>query len=308
VPRWEGKRRLAAYGLLAASLLVGASAPPFYKLADTIPPIQLSFWIALTGTLCSSVILALRPGPEPFRIYARDRGQLAILLAWGFGSFTVLVFALSAATHVLSASLAAVVYRTWPLMLGVLAWPVLGHRLGVRDWFGLALGFLGVVAAYAIAGSLLFPGADLPYVGFLLLGAFGDALAAALSRRFRPANMASFVFGCNAISLACFAAFGGAAGALAPHALTPTVLLAILFLGGVQNVGLTVLFIVSYDRVADTGPVALVYLASPFLTFVLDALFLHEPILPAYWGIAAGVVGGALAMQLGRGRPRPGAT
>ena len=291
-----------AYGLLFASLLVGASAPPFYKLADTIPAVQLSFWIALVGTACSSVILAVRPGVAPFRVYARDRGQLAILLAWGFGSFTVLVLALSTGTHVLSASLTAVVYRTWPLMLGVLVWPVLGHRLGVRDWFGLSLGFLGLLGAYALAGSVIFPSRDLPIVAFLLVGAFGDALAAAFSRRFRPANMASFVFGCNAISLACFAALGGAAGLLSLHRLTPPVLLAVLFLGGVQNVGLTVLFIVSYDRVADTGPVALVYLASPFVTFVLDDLFLHEAILSASWWIAAGVVAGALVMSVGRGR------
>lgn len=297
--RAPGRPR-AAYGLLFASLLVGAAAPPFYKFASGLPPLELAFWISLAGTAASSAVLAVHPGVRPFRIYREDRGQLAVLFAWSFGSFTLVVIALSAGTHVLSASLAAILYRTWPLMLGLLVWPVLGERLGIRDWLGLTIGFLGVLGAYALAGSVVFPSRDLPIVGLLLLGALGDAVAAVFSRQRKPANMASFVFGCNAIALAVFAALGGAAGVLDPGRLTAGDVVAIVFLGGVQNVGLTVLFIESYDRVAQTGPVALVYLASPFLTFAFDYLFLGEPVLPVYWLIAVGVAAGGLVMGTGR--------
>jgi len=301
--RSVGRGDPRAYPWLFASLLLGAAAPPFYRIAANLPPVALAFWVSLAGTGISGVLLAMRPGPEPFRLYVRDRGQLTLLLAWGFGSFALLVLALSAGTHSLSASLVALIYRTWPLMLGLLAWPLLGERLRGREWVGLAIGFAGVVAAYAWAGALLFPAVALPLVAFLFLGAFADAVAAAYSRKYRPANMLSFVFLCNAIALTCFAVLGGAAAVRAAGHLTGPDLWAIVFLGGPQNVGLTILFVRSYEWAEATAPVALVYLASPFVTFAIDLVFLREPIPPAYWLVAIGVLIGALVMGVGRSRP-----
>ncbi|MGP8078792.1 MAG: DMT family transporter [Thermoplasmata archaeon] len=295
----QGNRRLG-YGLLFASLMLGAAAPPFYRLADHLPPIQLAFLVSLCGTACSGILLAVRPGRDPFKVYLRDRGQLVLLVSWAIGSFTVLVLALSAGTHTLSASLTALVYRTWPLMLGLLAWPILGERLRPRQWAGLGIGFLGIVAAYAWSGNLLFPARDAPLVGFLFVGALADAIAAAYSKRYRPANMLSFVFLCNLIALGCFTVLGGGTGLLHGEPLSTPELVAVLFLGGPQNVGLTILFVYSYGLVEETAPVALVYLASPFVTFGLDAIFLHEPILPEYWLVAGGVVAGALVMRSAR--------
>lgn len=296
-----GGRRYG-YALLFASLLLGAAAPPFYRMADALPPVELAFLVSLGGTLCSGVLVAIRPGASPWAVYARDRGQLTLLLSWGFGSFTVLVLALAAGTHTLSASLTAIVYRTWPLMLGVLAWPILGERLTGRQWGGLAIGFAGIVAAYAWAGTVLFPAGAALLVAFLFVGAFADAVAAAYSKRYRPANMLSFVFLCNVIALGCFAALGGGAALSHVGTLTGPQVAAVVFLAGPQNVGLTILFVLSYNVVDATAPVALVYLASPFVTFGLDFLFLREPILPAYWLIAGGVLGGAVLMGV---RPRP---
>lgn len=285
------------YLLLGASLLLGAAAPPFYRIAANLPPVQLSFLISLVGTIASGALLAAFPGKEPFAPYLRDRGQATIVLAWGIGSFTVLVLALSAGTHTLSASLTALVYRTWPLMLGVIAWALLRERLGRRGWVGLGIGFASVVGAYAWGGNLLFPARDALLVGFLFVGAFADALAAASTRRFRPTHPLSFVFLCNAIALVCFAALGGSAAVERLASLPTRDWVAILFLGGPQNVGLTLLFIRSYREVGDTALVALVYLSSPFVTFALDFAFLHEPILPQYWLIAVGVLAGAYVMR-----------
>ena len=303
-PGSRSRGRRFGYGLLFGSLMLGAAAPPFYRLAANLSPIELSFLVSLCGAVCSGLLLAIRPGRDPFVVYVRDRGQLVLLLSWGIGSFTILVLALSAGTHTLSASLTALVYRTWPLMLGVLAWPLLGERLNARQWAGLGIGFLGVAGAYAWAGSLLFPARDAALVGFLFVGALADAIAAAYSRKYQPANMLSFVFLCNVIALACFSALGGGTGLLHGAHLTRLDLLAVLFLGGPQNVGLTILFVVSYNFVDETAPVALVYLASPFVTFGIDAIFLHEPILWAYWLIAGGVLGGAIVMRSGRSRRR----
>ncbi|MGB6501198.1 MAG: DMT family transporter [Thermoplasmata archaeon] len=295
-----GKVRSEAIVLLAASLLLGASAPPFYRIAANLPPVQLSFLISLVGTVGSGVLLAAYPGRSPFAIYARDRGQLVIVLAWGLGSFTLLVLALSAGTHSLSASLTALIYRTWPLMLGLLAWAVLGERYGRLGWVGLGIGFASVVGAYAWGGDLLFPARDLPLVGFIFLGAFGDAAAALSTRKYWPSNPLSFLFLCNAIALACFAALGG--GSVLEHleALPGNDWFAMLFLGLAQNLGLTLLFIQSYRVVGSTAIVSLVYLASPFVTFVIDLVALREPILPQYWLIAVGVLAGAVVMWLGQ--------
>ncbi len=132
-----------ALGLWAFLALLGAGAAP-------LPPLQVTALAFAVGGLLGVGLLALR-------------GRLAVLaqppLAWAHGvgglfGYHALYFAAIAWAPPVTANL---LNYLWPLLIVLLAWPVLGMRLSARHFFGTGLGFLGCVVLIG-DGATLPPG------------------------------------------------------------------------------------------------------------------------------------------------------
>jgi len=142
-------------------------------LGQTYAPIQTLFFLVLFGFPVALVMLvsdpteaSLRPR-RPFWVGLRVVGYLVNSLC-GFYAFAVLPLA-----QVYS------LLFTGPLMITLLAVPILGERLGVQRLGALLVGFLGVLV-------VLRPGGDsaLGLGHFAAVGAaFGNALAAVSGRK-----------------------------------------------------------------------------------------------------------------------------
>lgn len=151
----------------AGALLLWAFLALLSKLADGLPPLQLtamSFFVgALTGLAVVAARGELRALRQPPLVWAHGVGGL-------FG-YHALYFAALAWAPPVEANL---LNYLWPLLIVLLSWPILGLRLGPRRLLGVALGFLGCVLL--LAGGARFPASA--WFGFLC--ALGCALVWAL--------------------------------------------------------------------------------------------------------------------------------
>jgi O-acetylserine/cysteine efflux transporter len=138
-----GKRR---YVVLAFSLLVlfWGSAFAVVKVGlDFSPPVLFAGLRCLLGGLAMVAVASLWGGSPNLR---RDWPVFVLLAAFN----VVLFIGLQtyAILHLPSGSAAVLVYLQ-PILVGLLAWLILGERLSVAKIVGLLLGFSGIVAVSA---------------------------------------------------------------------------------------------------------------------------------------------------------------
>jgi len=140
-PSVSGTDAPAAWGAIALFCLLWSSAFAAAKIAlrDCPPLTLLTVRFLLAGLLMLGVAAAtggLR------RIPARELLSLAMLGVLNNALYLGLSWSGMASV---SSAFAAVLISTNPLLIGLLAGPVLGERLGWRKVLGLALGLLGVL-------------------------------------------------------------------------------------------------------------------------------------------------------------------
>jgi O-acetylserine/cysteine efflux transporter len=171
---------------LPVTLLVLAWASTFAAIKvglDDCPPVLFSGLRALVGAAAMAPV-AWRSG-APVRLGATWRtyavlAALNVVLFFGFQSL---------ALRYLPSGTAAVLIYLQPVLVGLLAWPMLGERLTVAKLAGLLLGFAGVVAVSA--GSLQ---PDLPVQGVVtaLLSALAWAFGTVFVKRHEDAVTSSW--------------------------------------------------------------------------------------------------------------------
>ena len=147
-------------------------------------PAWLAALRALTGMLASvPIVFAFRAWGSLDRRDIRDAVLLGIPTT---GVFFGLWF--WAQRDVLP-GVAAVVIYTFPLWVAIFSLPLLGHRLSLRHWGSVALGFAGValISQVLVGGS---NGVYLPAIAALLGAALSWGVATVLfQRRFRASQM-----------------------------------------------------------------------------------------------------------------------
>ncbi|MFC3835412.1 MULTISPECIES: DMT family transporter [Deinococcus] len=105
--------------------------------ADPFAFLTVRFVVA--AGLMAALTVALR-APWPTRAQAGRAGITGVLLHAGYlGGVTTAIWL------GLPAGITSVVVGVQPLLTGLLSWPVLGERVTGRQWWGLALGFAGVL-------------------------------------------------------------------------------------------------------------------------------------------------------------------
>ncbi len=290
------KIRLYGYILMIATLLLASSTPIAYKFASGISALELLFFVSLTGTVFSGVLVLVKGKQKNVVEYFTKPRQFAAMAIVGILTFTFLSFTLSYAAHYVSAAMIGIVYRTWPLMLIAIAPFIIREKITRWDALAVLVGFSGLFATLIGNTSISIPLVAIPFVVLLLLGAFGDAIASAVQKRYNY-EMYSSLFAYNVISFAIFLPLTFYFHAIQLSGLSTTTLYAIAFLGVVQNVMLTFFFVVTL-RTVKTSLLGNVLISAPFVTMMLGYALLGEPIEPYYIVIAVSVVIGVVIQRL----------
>ncbi|MEN9261654.1 MAG: DMT family transporter, partial [Thermostichus sp. HHBFW_bins_43] len=142
---------LRAYFYLAAAILGWATAASAFKLGlQHLSPTVLLIFSALSSCLVLGVVLVVTGRTRLIREQSRAQVRLSAVqgLLNPFGYYLVLFQAYDR----LPAQAALALNYTWPLVLALLAVPVLGERFRWRMLFALGVSLLGVVLV-ATGGS-----------------------------------------------------------------------------------------------------------------------------------------------------------
>ncbi|WP_200238610.1 DMT family transporter, partial [Thiohalocapsa halophila] len=286
-------------------LLWGTAATAFEIALRWATPYQLLLWSVVVSTLVLGALLLRRGGVGQLR--ALPRAALLRGLALGALNPFLYYLVLFAAYDRLPGQIAMALNYAWPLVLAVLAVPVLRQPLTRAQAVAIAVSFLGAVVIVT-GGQLGFSG-GLDTAGILL--ALGSTVIWALFWLWSARDGADpvvklflgFVSGL-VLALAAAPWLGGAgwAGLLPPAAAWPALVYVGLF-----EMGLTfVLWLTALQRARNAARLGhLVYLA-PFLSLMVLHLVLGEPLLPATFIGLALIIGSLLwrAWIEGR-RPAP---
>lgn len=142
------------------------------------PPLTLAAlrsFVAGTGLLLPAIILR-RPWPRGWRTWLTLLGIGASLTAMGFGGMFL-------AGGQVSPGLATVLANVQPLLAAVLAFIVLGERLGPRQRTGLFLGFAGILLVAAPGLGQGNANSSPLGVTYIVFGAVGVAVGNVLLKR-----------------------------------------------------------------------------------------------------------------------------
>lgn len=142
------------------------------------PPLTLAAlrsFVAGAGLLLPAIVLR-RPWPRDWRIWLALSGIGISLTALGFGGMFL-------AGGLVSPGLATVLANVQPLLAAVLAFFVLGERLGPRRRVGLFLGFAGVLMVAAPGFGPGNANSSPLGVAYIVLGAIGVAVGNVLLKR-----------------------------------------------------------------------------------------------------------------------------
>ena len=273
-----GHPQLAVVLALAVVVFWGTSATAFEIALRHVSPYRLLIWSSAVSTVVLALILVLRGGLAGLVRMPR----LALLRAALLGVLNPFLYylVLFAAYDRLPGQIAMALNYGWPLVLALLAVPVLGQPLGRRQLAAIAVSFAGAVlivtgGQVGFAGGLdplgvaLALGSTVIWAGFWLANARDGADPVAKL-------LLGFIVG---LTLALLAApLAGQAGALV---LPPAAAWPALAYVGLFEMGLTfVLWLTALqwsDSAARLGH--LVYLA-PFLSLLFLHLVAGEPIQP----------------------------
>ncbi len=204
----------------ASALLLWAFLAPLARLAVPVPPLLLTgLGFAVSGGLALLLVAARgRLGllRQPWRPWLHGVGGLA--------GYHALYFASLALAPAVEANL---LNYLWPLLIVLLAAPLLGLRLGPWRLAGVAMGLAGAVLL--LSAGAAFPASAMLGFGCALLSALTWALYSVLSRRMAAVPteaVAGFCLASAALALAGHWAFEAA-----PAAWGGRQVLAVLLLG-----------------------------------------------------------------------------
>ena len=179
--RQAGQNKIATPDIARLALVMFLWATCFPLIAAglvTSPPLTfaaLRSFVAGAGLLLPALALR-RPQPQGLRSWL-------MLIAIGFTITSLGFGGMFLAGGLVSPGLATVLANVQPLLAALLAFFILGERLGPRHQIGLSLGFVGILLV-ALPGFGAGEGrSPLLGIGYILLGAIGVALGNVLLKR-----------------------------------------------------------------------------------------------------------------------------
>ncbi|MCL4374208.1 MAG: EamA family transporter [Candidatus Marsarchaeota archaeon] len=283
------------YALLALALVLSASMPIAFKLGSNISPLKLMFFASLVGTIVSLFVTIAKGTTRRSFEYFTKRTPFLVMATFGVLDYTILTLIFSYATHFVSASLVAVIYRTWALMLVLLAPFIIRERISKYDIAAVLIGFSSFAVVMLQGTPLSMPVAVLPFVGIVLVGAFLDAFTNAVTKRYSY-ELTSSIFAYNLIAFAIFLPLALIYGQASLAGMSASDIMAIAFIGIVVDVALTFAFVDSI-RMLNVTLVGTTNILVPFITIALSFVLLGERMYWYYFVIAIGVAAGLLVQH-----------
>lgn len=286
--------KLKAYTYLAISLFTGALLPVVLAFSTGMNIYEF-FMLTYLATIPIALLVVHFTGKEHKVVeYLRNWKKLAVVVLVGFLSYIPIEYIVSYSEHFVTASLTAVVFRTYPLLMLVFLPAMLKERLSKWQIAALLLAFVGLYVALT-AGNILsnpFGNVDLPIVLLLAFGALAYAFGSVVSKKY------AFDMGAGILlfNVALFALFAGMF-AIAGHAsaISAADLFAILYVSIANNIiGFYMFF--SALRTLKTTVVTNTYFLSPFITMLFAGLILGEAI-KAYYIVVAALVAVGIVIQ-----------
>jgi drug/metabolite transporter (DMT)-like permease len=254
------------------------------------PATFLSLRFALVIALLLPLALALRASWPATRAQAVHLAVAGVLMQGGY-----LMGVFAAIDAGMSAGLAALIVGLQPLLTGLAAAPVLGERVSLKQWTGLALGIAGV--ALVVAQKTTFAG----LTTYALLMAILALVSITVGTLYQKRWCGEFDLRSGAIIQ-----FAAALVVLAPFALafehrpvqwTAQFLFALAWLVLVLSIAAIALLALLIRRGEATKTVSLFYLVPP-VTAILAYLAFGEALTPlAVLGMAISVVGVAMVTR-----------
>ncbi len=238
------------------------------------------FYGFLIGSVASVAIsLAINRG-RGIAVIARQPRMLGIIIAAGLFNDLLTQLFLGIGTLGTNASIGSILYRTWPIFVALLAPLVLRQKVRSMQYVAILIGFVGV---YVIASSgtlASFGAAQAPYLGALLVAALCSAFSILAMNKYNV-DTAGAIALFNVSSFIAITAIILATGTSISIALTPAVVISLLFLGIVAYAIGTMLY---YHVVKSLGSLITgnAVLSVPFVTIIFSFLLLNTPIEPYY--------------------------
>lgn len=289
-------RRLAEAAVLGVIVFWGFNFVAMKYLVGILPPVSISFFRFGIPVVFLLVATRLREGS--LLMPRRDLVTILLLGAFGFGLYQVLW---STALRSIGAGESALIVAATPVLTALFASLAGTDTLTREKVAGIAVSMLGVVVVVASGRSLAFDsGLVGPVLTLLASAAWAAyvALGATLLRRHSPLKTTSW-------------AIVGGLCVMAPFGLIPLIgfdlaavppgAWALLLFSAVVSVA--VANVVTMHGVRLLGPtrVTSYQFLTPFITLILAAALLSEPILPGQ--VVGGVIIG-LGIVIARGDAR----
>lgn len=293
MPRWlKSPNVLLSIAMLcwAGNWVVGRA------IHDQVPPLALNFW-RWTGSIAFSLPLAWVWLRKEWPLLLKHWRWVLAMCAMGTTIFQSMIYIGLQSTTALNGAL---INATVPVFVAMLAWPVLGERLTMRQSLGIAVSLLGVVVIitrgdWAVVKALHFNPGDL----WILAAMPVWSVYTVLIKRWPP-GLSRITFLATMGMLGCVMMLPFYAGEMASGRImqvTPASIGAILFVAFFASF----LAYVCYNSgMANTTPssAGLFHHLHPAFTAVLGMIFLGERM---GWHHAAGValIGSGLYLTTG---------
>lgn len=274
--------RANSYINLALCILLWASIPvASKKILAELNNLQMLFYSTVFSAVALGALVAgQRKAASLVRYSLRDYAHLGGLGFLGAFLYYVLLYGALART---SAAEGFVLAYTWPILVSLLAVPLLGQRLSALRLIAIAISFCGVAAVVTRGRMLEFQMENLAGNLLALCGAFVFALFSVLGRRATyDLTLAAFVYFSTA--LVCAGASILIQGQLPLPSLS--VWGWILYNGLLVN-GVSYLFWFRALEHGDTFVVSNLLYLTPALSLPLVRLFLNESV---EWSAVSGLI------------------
>lgn len=265
--------RTRSYFNLALCILLWASIPvASKKILAELNNLQMLFYSTVFSALALGALVAGQGKISSMARYSlRDYAHLSWLGFLGAFLYYVLLYGAFANT---SAAEGFVLAYTWPILVSLLAVPLLGQRLTPVRLFAIAVSFCGVVMIVTRGRMLEFQMENLAGNMLALSGALVFALFSILGKRANyDITIATLVYFCSA--LFCALATIAVAGELPLPSLS--VWGWVLYNGLLVN-GVSYLFWFRALEHGDTFIVSNLLYLTPVLSLPLVKVFINEPV------------------------------
>ncbi len=287
------RRRIADAGLLVLVNAMWAAQYPAYKTATSqAGPVTLSLWTFLIAALILLPFLLRERRSNSARPQRFEWGRFVLLAGLGLVPGSAV---LAWGTELSTASNAALLYLTLPVITAVMAVTLLGERMSAVRWASLGVSLVGVLIVSgpdwhsANFGSMKFLGGNLVILVAITGSAFYNVFSKRLLESYTPVEL--LVFGYMvAAGLSVPLALGMERGSLAAvRDYTPGVWISIVVLS-VLSWGLAMVLWMYLLKRLDVSQASVSIYLLPLLGVLFSALLLKEKITPAM------LAGGALTL------------